>query len=365
MKIRKYLSASIVGALIGCMLTYMTLPLILPGVESGTTITTGSGGENVTINVSGSPDNIYKAVIQKAMPSVVGITTVSSPMNLFSGGEIKQGVGTGVIVDPKGFILTNSHVVDDGMASQVTVMFDDKTSTKAEVIWNDKSIDLAIIKVDQQGLPVAELGDSDKTEVGDIAVAIGNPLGLEFQRTVTEGIISGLDRTITVQNTDGSTAKMEHLLQTSAAINPGNSGGPLLNEKGQVIGINSAKAGEGEGLGFAIPINMAKPIVEQFKETGSFEKVVLGIQVVGVAEYQQGFNVDFGIDEGVIIIKIDPNSVAEKNELQVNDVIVKMGDKEIKKSQDLLAYLYLVKAGDKIDAEVWRNNKLEKIEIQF
>lgn len=364
MKLKHYLGVSMIGALIGCMITFMTLPFLVPGIEHTMTQTSAQSG-NVTINVAGNTDNIYKAIIQKAMPSVVGITTVSSPINLFSGGEMTQGVGTGVIVDEKGYILTNSHVVNDGAASQVTVLFDDKSTAKAEVIWNDKQIDLAVIKVEKDNLAVAELGDSDAVEVGDISVAIGNPLGLEFQRTVTEGIISGLDRTISVQNTDGSYVTMEHLLQTSAAINPGNSGGPLLNEKGQVIGINSAKAGEGEGLGFSIPINLAKPIVDQFRETGSFQKVLLGVQVVDVEQYQQMMNVDFGIEKGVIIIKVEQGSVAEKSGIVVNDVITEIGGKEINATQDLLRYLYEVKAGDRVQAKIWRNEKSETIQIQF
>lgn len=364
MKSGKYLSMALIGAIIGCMITYMSLPFFVPGIEGYLASSTASN-EPVTINVTGNTDNIYKAIIKKSMPSVVGITTVSSPMNFFSGGEITQGVGTGVIVDSKGYILTNSHVVDDGAASQVTVMFEDGTSTKAEIIWNDKSIDLAIIKVEKQGLTIAELGDSDQVEVGDIAVAIGNPLGLEFQRTVTEGIISGLDRTINVENNDGSVTKMENLIQTSAAINPGNSGGPLLNQKGQVVGINSAKAGDGEGLGFAIPINLAKPIVEQFIETGSFQKVVLGVSVVDVETYQQMMNVDFGIKKGVIIIKVEPGSIAEKNGIRVNDIITEMGDQKIDSNQDLLRYLYQVKTGDKIKTKVWRDEKNVDLEIGF
>lgn len=364
MKSKKYLSIAFIGAVIGCMITYMSLPFFVPGIDNFLLPQSSENG-NVTINVTGNTDNIYKAIIKKAMPSVVGITTVSSPLSFFDGGEITQGVGTGVIVESKGYILTNSHVVDDGAASHVTVMFNDGTSTKAEIIWNDKSIDLAIIKVDKQGLAVAELGDSDTVEVGDISVAIGNPLGLEFQRTVTEGIISGMDRTISVQNTDGSVATMEHLLQTSAAINPGNSGGPLLNQKGQVIGINSAKAGEGEGLGFAIPINLAKPIVDQFIETGSFQKVVLGIQVVDVETYQQMMNVDFGIDKGVIVIKVEENSIAQKNGIIVNDVITQMDTQKIDNNQDLLRYLYQVKSGDKIPSKIWRNGKTVEIDIQF
>ncbi len=364
MKSTKALSLALIGAIIGSMLTYISLPFFVPEVENLLTPTNSDKG-NVTINVTGNSDNIYKAIIKKSMPSVVGITTVSSPLNFFGGEEITQGVGTGVIVDKKGYILTNSHVVNDGTASQVTVMFDDGTSAQAQTIWNDKSIDLAIVKVDKQNLTVAELGNSDNVEVGDIAVAIGNPLGLEFQRTVTEGIISGLDRTISIQGADGSVSQMENLIQTSAAINPGNSGGPLLNQNGQVIGINSAKAGEGEGLGFAIPINLAKPIVDQFIETGSFQKVVLGVQVVDVVTYQQMMNVDFGIDKGVIIIKVEPGSVAELSGIQVNDVITDMNGQKIDTNQDLLKYLYQIKKGDLVKSKIWRNEKNINIDIQF
>ena len=213
-----------------------------------------------TITIENSTtDNVYKAVAAKATPSVVGITTLTvNTNNWFNIPLESEGVGSGVIVDSRGYILTNSHVVNDGQANKVSVIFADSSSVDGEVVWNDAKLDVAIVKVQKDNLDVAELGDSDNVEVGDIAVAIGNPLGIEFSKTVTQGIISGLDRVITTEN-----GEMDDLIQTDASINPGNSGGPLLNAKGQVIGINTAKASDAEGLGFAIPINTIKPIIEQ------------------------------------------------------------------------------------------------------
>lgn len=358
MKKNKVLLIAIIAAIMGSMITIILLPVIngLPMMSNY------AGGSQTTINVpEQDTENIYKAVIKKSMPSVVGITTVVDVGNLFTGPMQQTGIGTGVIVDQRGLILTNSHVIEDGAGKDVTVLFEDGSKTKAEILWNDKTLDLAMLKVNKTGLQVAELGDSDSVEVGDLAVAIGNPLGLEFQRTVTEGIISGLGRKI---QTDTNTT-MDNLIQTSAAINPGNSGGPLLNSKGQVIGINTAKAQSGEGLGFAIPINIAKPIVEQFIETGSFEKVTLGIQGIDADYYKQATGIDPGAEKGVFVAKVEPSSVASKSGLQVNDVIVKMDNSNIEKMQDLVKYLYTIKKGDSVKSVVLREGKKVNLEFKF
>lgn len=355
----KIMIIALIGAIMGSMLTITMLPIIngLPFVSSNT-----NAGGQTTINVTGeNTENVYKAVIQKAMPSVVGITTIVDVGNLFTGPQQASGLGTGVIVDSRGYILTNSHVVEDGAARDITVLFEDGTNTKANVLWTDKTIDLAMLKVEKQGLIPAELGDSDAVEVGDLAIAIGNPLGLEFERTVTEGIISGLNRSIQI---DASTT-MDNLVQTSAAINPGNSGGPLLNSKGQVIGINTVKAGEGEGLGFAIPINIAKPIIEEFLTTGSFEKVTLGIQGIDAQYYEQATGIETGAQSGVFIARVEANSVASKSGLLQNDVITKMNSTNIKTMQDLVKYLYTVKTGDTVKAVVLREGKPVTIELKF
>lgn len=364
MNTKKYMALMLCGGVMGSMITFLSFPFFTNNI---TQKYINVSPTNSVINIEGqTTDNIYKAIIAKAMPSVVGVTTVSqSSLQELINNESSTGVGTGVIIDPRGYIITNSHVVNDGSVKEVNVTFSDSTIGKAEVLWVDKHMDLAVIKVDAEGLVAAELGDSDTVEVGDISVAIGNPLGLELQRSVTEGIISGLNRSVRVKNADGTVSVILNLMQTSAAINFGNSGGPLLNDKGQLIGINTAKAKEGEGLGFAIPINEAKPIIEQFIEEGTFKKVVLGVTISNVAEYQEMTGADFGIESGVIIIKIEPDSVAKINGLLVNDVIVKINNEKIENKIDLFRYLYKVKTGDSVKMTVWRENKYVTLDVKF
>lgn len=364
MQLKKHIALVICGGIMGSMITFLSLPFFSSNIIVNKTYLEKPIS---TINIEGKTNNIYKAIIKKAMPSVVGITTKAKPSleKILSGEAISSGVGTGVIIDSKGYIVTNSHVVNDGAVNEVNIIFNDSTTEKAEVLWFDKHLDLAIVKTDIQGLIQAELGDSDKVEVGDISVAIGNPFGMELQRTATEGIISGLNRTVNIKNKDNTITSIKNLIQTSAAINLGNSGGPLLNEKGQVIGINTAKAGQGEGLGFAIPINEAKPIIQQFIEKGQFKKTRLGVTISDVLEYQEMTGTDFGIKSGAIILQIEEKSVAQKNNLQVNDVITKINEQEINVKSDLLRYLYKIKTGDIVKMTIWRNKKSITLNVQF
>lgn len=300
-------------------------------------------------------DNVYKAVAEKATPSVVGITTLTIDTNNWFNIPLEsEGVGSGVIVDSKGYILTNSHVVNDGKASKVSVMFADASTVDGKVVWNDAKLDIAIIKVEKENLEVAELGDSDKVEVGDIAIAIGNPLGLEFNKTVTQGIISGLDRMITTEN-----GEMDDLIQTDASINPGNSGGPLLNDKGQVIGINTAKASGAEGLGFSIPINTIKPIIEQVISGGEFEKVTLGIKGIDAAQFE------LGVESGVYVLAIEENSPAKKADLSSGDIITELDGKKIENMTGLIKALYKYNKGDKAVLKVYKDNEEREVQVQF
>ena len=317
--------------------------------------------QDIVVNEGTKSENIYHAVTDKAMPSVVGITTTTiDTNNIFAIPQQSQGVGTGFIVDSKGYILTNSHVVSDGKASDVNVLFNDGSTSKGKVLWNDPAIDLAIVKVDKTGLPVADLGNSDSVRTGDLAVAIGNPLGLEFQKSVTQGIISGLDRSIQTEQSN-----MTGLIQTDASINPGNSGGPLLNDKGEVIGINTAKASGAEGLGFAIPINTAKPIVEQIIKDGKFEKVTLGIKGIDVKTFETTTGTDLAADEGVYIAEVVANTPAQKSGIQAGDVITKVGDTKITSMSDLNKALYKFSVGDKAKVEVNRGGKNITIDVKF
>jgi S1-C subfamily serine protease len=314
-----------------------------------------------TMNITTGDDiNTVSAVAKKAMSSVVGITTIEIQRYAFSEREV-EGVGSGVIVDSNGYILTNSHVVGDGNAKEITVLFENGDEKSGKVLWNDVALDLAIVKVEATGLPVATLGDSDKLEVGEIAVAIGNPLGLEFQRTVTSGIISGLHRSIRVDENN----IIEDLIQTDASINPGNSGGPLLNSKGDVIGINTAKIKTGEGLGFSIPINIVKPIIQQVIKEGTYKTVFIGITGVEVSAYERQLGINLSVDNGVIVIEVTADSPASKAGLRNGDVIVKIDDQKVENMNQLKKTLYKYNQGDKATLEIIRDGEEKKIEVEF
>ncbi|HML35833.1 MAG TPA: trypsin-like peptidase domain-containing protein [Bacillota bacterium] len=314
-------------------------------------------------NITIKPDdkvNTAEAIAAKVLPSVVGISTSTevtyqSIFGLQKG--VQSGVGTGIIVDEKGYILTNSHVISDGTAEQITVQLTDGREVTGSVLWNDKSIDLAIVKIDAPNLTAAELGDSETVKIGAYAAAIGNPLGMAFDRSVTQGVISGLNRSITV--TDGqSQITMDGLIQTDASINSGNSGGPLLNSAGQVIGINSAKAQSAEGLGFAIPINTAKPIVDEIKSKGEFKRSYIGIKGASVADYLQEYpDGKLGTDTGVYVVQIYTDSPAAKAGLKEGDVITGLEGKKIETMTQLISSLFQYRPGDEVKLSVLRNGR--------
>ena len=339
--------------------------------------------DNISINTSGDI-TIAEAIADKAMPSVVGISTVAEQSysgfggfggfwNFGGGGGTYDTtmVGTGVIVDKAGYILTNSHVVNDGDAKSVTVSLYDGSDVEGTVLWNDSTLDLAVVKIEDTGdLIAAELGDSDTVKIGAYAAAIGNPLGLEFERSMSQGIISGLNRSIEVSDgSSGKTTTMEGLMQTDATINSGNSGGPLFNSKGQVIGINTAKASSGEGMGFAIPINVAKPIVEQIKASGNYERPYIGISGISLQEQQQ-YSSDalieqFGTDKGIYVASVSPNGGAAAAGLQQGDIITEVNGVEVgtmnKLNQELVQYAI----GDSVTLTVMRDKTAQSFEVQL
>lgn len=222
-------------------------------------------------------DNKIEEMIEEANHSVVGISKIkNNGSSIFAKNGVNQlGIGTGFIVSENGYIVTNEHV-SGAKFSNCYVTLENGRTYNANVVWSDSSLDISIIKINMKSLSYIKLGDSDEMKVGQSVYAIGNPIGFEFQRTVTSGIISALSRTFKFEE-DGQEVFMSNLLQTDAGINPGNSGGPLINVKGQVIGINSIKIDTAEGIGFAIPINIVKPIIQKYKEDGSFEEATMGI----------------------------------------------------------------------------------------
>lgn len=327
----------------------------------------GGPAANMTIEPNAQLDTA-EAIAEKVMPSVVGISTQTRVTRQSWFGQqtgISEGVGTGIIVDENGYIITNSHVVQDGQADTITVQLNDGSEIEGNVLWCDKSLDLAIVKVNEKGLIAAELGDSDTVNIGGYAVAIGNPLGMAFQRSLTQGVISGLDRSITVQDSQGN-MQMDGLIQTDASINSGNSGGPLLNSQGQVIGINSAKvqSSEAEGLGFAIPINTAKPIIEEIKEKGEFTRAYIGISGISVGTILKSYpNMDFGTETGVYVADVTQGGGALAAGVKKEDVIVAINGTKIETMSKLNTQLIKYRPGDKITLTIMRNGKEMKLDV--
>ena len=332
----------------------------------------GASTQNTQAPIEITPQeemNVENAVSIKASPSVVGILTTMgtrTPGNLFFGvpGQevFSEAIGSGVIVSENGYILTNSHVVNNGDYEDITVIFNDGTDIKADLLWNDQTLDLAILKVDKNNLQAIEIGNSDEVHVGDKAIAIGNPLALNLQSTLTSGYISGLDRSIRME--DGSV--MDGLIQTDAAINGGNSGGALLNSQGELIGINTAKANMADGIGFAIPVNVAMPIVERVTETGSFETVVIGIQGIGLETYLSYYpDEEAPVDEGVLVVETMDGTAADQAGLKSGDIIVKLDDYETGSMSLLKQALINYEYGDEVKISFYSDGELKEETVRF
>lgn len=362
--------SALLGAIIGGLLVYaLTTSISVKSNNEAKDIPqnkieeqTGSKVNKQNIEISDNP-SMESVVVKKSIDSVVGITTVSKVVQQTMWGPqsgYAEGIGSGSIVSKDGYIITNSHVVSDGDANEINVLFSDGSTSKAELVWNDATLDLAIVKVKKDNLPAIELGDSDKMGVGDRVVAIGNPLGLQLQSTVTSGIISGLNRSVSF-NTG---AQMDGLMQTDAAINAGNSGGALLNSKGQQIGINTAKAGNSDGIGFAIPINIVKPIIEQIKQSGEYHSVYLGITGQSLDYFLQFPQVNLGDlegKEGVLVTSV----FDESDVLKKGDLITAIDGKKVTDMISLRKNLLSYKVGDKAKITVLRDGKSMDLEFTF
>lgn len=295
---------------------------------------------------------------QKVGPAVVGITNKAVVRDWFTNRSelVEKGTGSGVIIDAKGYIVTNNHVIEG--AKEIVVSFADGTTTEGKIVGSDPATDLAVVKVDAKNLPVAELGDSDACIVGEPAVAIGNPLGLEFQGSVTSGVISALNRSFDIGE------RKFKLIQTDAAINPGNSGGALVNADGQVIGINTVKlVVKGvEGMGFAIPINSVRPIVEDLIAQGRVARAYMGINVLEKEQaLQAGY--PYEIEKGVVVVNIGNNTPAANVGMRRGDVIVRLGEYDINKYSDLRQALDAHRAGDNVKVEIIRAGEPTTIDI--
>lgn len=334
---RSFLGYFVVG-LIGALIGGISVAILVPGIYTipNTSKVEQQVKESKTVEKVNINTDISSAAALVS-PSVVGVVTTKLEKSLFNQNET-QGVGSGVILSEKGYILTNNHVADMN-ASSITVMTHDGNEHKAKAIWADLSLDLSVIKIEAEDLKSVKMGDSKSLTVGEPAIAIGNPLGLTFQRSVTAGIISAVNRTLEIEKG----VFMEDLIQTDASINPGNSGGPLVNIKGEVIGINTAKVSTAEGIGFSVPINIIKPVIESIESTGEFNAPYIG--VLGLDREVSGYY-GYDIQGGIYIVKVDKGSPASDAGLTTGDIILKIDGENVDTVTEFKEKLFLKKEGE-------------------
>ena len=338
------------------------LGMIVVGVISSVTtyalVSRGNNASQIKYSVE-NVENPVVAVSKIAGPSVVGIKVDYYEQGFW--GELEEGSseGSGIIYSEDGYIITNNHVIEDAVSSStaaVTVTLPDGTEYEAKIIGRDEVTDLAVIKIDAKGLTPATFGDSSKLNVGELVVAIGNPLGQEFAGSVTVGYVSALSRTITV---DGRTHK---LIQTDAAINPGNSGGALVNSNGEVIGINTAKITDTtvEGLGFSIPSNDALDIIKELISKGKIVRPYIGIYGIDLDEALAKRN---NLVEGVYVYQVTNNSPASDAKITRGDVIVEFDGKAVTTVDELNEIKNSKNIGDKVKVKIYSSGSYKEVEI--
>ena len=341
----------------------------VPGIKNQlfTTSTTSQTSSNLTngnttlINLSEYSETGI-GVAQKILPSIVGITVEYTVNSMFYNGGTAQASGSGIIISEDGYILTNNHIVQASSnnafyelskANKVTIsLYNDDTEYEAEIVGTDEQTDLAVLKIDKTGLTPAELGDSDSVQVGEFAMAVGNPLGMDD--SITAGIISATNRKIT--DSDGHTY---NAIQTDAAINSGNSGGALVNSKGQVIGINTLKliSDDVEGIGFAIPINSAKNVSEQLIKYNKVKRPYIGISGIDLTEQLAEEN---NLPVGVYVRSVEDFSAAQKANIQAGDVILEINGTKVETMDELNEIKNQYQIGETITLKVYRNgNEIE------
>jgi S1-C subfamily serine protease len=343
------------GSLSGVAVSNLLRP---EAVTSGSQPPTGSNVSSVHIDESSA---VIKAVTD-AMPAVVTIRSTTTG-GAFGGAT---GSGSGFIFNSDGWILTNRHVVQG--ASALQVIFNDTSTAPATVYGIDSVTDLAIVKVDMQNLPTVSIGSSTDLQPGQLAIAIGNPLG-NFENTVTTGVISGLGRQIRAGDaTQSSSEQLSNLIQTDAAINPGNSGGPLLNSAGQVIGVNTAVSQDAQGIGFAIPIDIAKPLIDLALAGKPLERPWIGVRYVAITRAlatQENLPVETGalISTDTNQPAVVPGSPAAAAGLQAGDIVVSVDGQSVDGDHDLSTRLLPHSPGDAVVLSILRNGKSQDVTV--
>lgn len=339
--------------------TYQNIEIKEPNYETSKTLSTIQ--EQTVEEVQENSTKIAD-VIEKTTQSVVGISKLKNVGNsIFSNNTAEElGLGTGIIVTENGYILSNEHVTGSKYSKCYVTLEDGKTYD-GTVMWSDTSLDLSITKIEAKNLSYVTLGDSKEIRVGETVYAIGNPIGFEFRRTVTSGIISAKNRTIKLEE-NNSEVYMSDLIQTDATINPGNSGGPLITPSGEVVGINTVKITSAEGIGFAIPINVVKSVIESYKNTGAFEQATIGISAYD-KEVIPYLNSNISFEEGIYVAQITKNGPADNTELKEGDIILSIDGKNLSTMNDLREYIYTKKPNDEVTLKITRGKINKEIKI--
>ncbi len=301
-------------------------------------------------------------MLEGTMKCVVGISKLkNNGSSIFSSSnEDSLGLGTGVIVSDNGYILSNEHVTGEKY-STCYITLENGKKYDGTVMWSDNDLDLSITKINATNLSSISLGDSSKLRVGQTVYAIGNPIGFEFRRTVTSGIISAKDRTIKLEDKQ-NVSYMSDLIQTDATINPGNSGGPLIYPNGTIIGINTVKISSAEGIGFAIPVNVVKPVIESFKNNGKFEQATIGVYAYDkdVIPYLSN-NISF--NQGIYIAEVIKNGPASNSGLKEGDIILSIDGVKLNTMNDLKEFVFSKKDGDIVSLEVSSGKVVKNVNI--
>ncbi|WP_019377384.1 S1C family serine protease [Virgibacillus halodenitrificans] len=360
------------GGLIAVVLIAVLLfSNILPLASTADENTSSDSSTANVVKTMASDDAEVSSNIDETSKAVVGVANLQQ-QSVWAGSQ-EAGTGSGIVYkkeDGKAYVVTNHHVVEG--AEQVDIILNDDERLNAKVLGSDALTDLAILQVDGDKVTtVADLGTSKNLKVGETVLAIGNPLGMEFANTLTKGIISGLDRSVSMDtNGDQQPDWVTEVIQTDAAINPGNSGGALVNAKGQVIGINSMKIAQNavEGIGFAIPIDAALPVMEQLEENGEIERPLIGISTASLnqvpPQYRSEIKLPEDVEGGMVVANVQEGSPAAKAGLQQFDVITEINGNKITTLLELRKFLYSdASIGEEVQVKFYRDGKLEKTEV--
>ncbi|MBY6088534.1 trypsin-like peptidase domain-containing protein [Priestia flexa] len=374
--------SSLIGAIIGGIVVVTALPFLSnlnllpnpPAEENQGSIQNGEDIVQKTVSVDVNTD-ITKAVNQ-VNEAVVGVVNIQQGESFWNESGQDAGTGSGVIYKKQGnkaFIITNHHVIQG--AQQIEVSLYDGSRVPARALGSDELMDLAVIEIDAEHVTkIASYGDSDKLKVGEPVIAIGNPLGLQFSGSVTQGVVSGVNRVIPQDlNSDGSPDWQAEVIQTDAAINPGNSGGALINIDGRLIGINSMKIAqqEVEGIGLAIPINMARPVVDDLEKYGEVRRPYLGVGTLSLSEIsgyhlKETLKLPKDVVNGVAVLNVATGSPADKAGLKEYDVIVALDGEDIKDLVGLRKHLYIDKEiGDSMEVTFYRQGKKQTVTVKL